>query len=99
MPETTSGAVPLGEDRQTFGGSVRGTELQHDGEVEQGGVSGTTGVCGGLDGRARGLDRPFGWLGREHEATIDSRRTDIHLRLARTPQRSHENEHRLARIA
>ena len=59
------------------------------------------------------VERTFGWLGRfrlmgrEHEATLTSSRSDIHLclthimlrRLTRPPHRSHENEHRLAHIA
>ncbi len=59
------------------------------------------------------VERTFGWLGRfrllcrEHEATIASSRTDIHLclthimvrRLTRTPKMTPENEHRLAHIA
>ena len=59
------------------------------------------------------VERTFGWLGRyrrlcrEHEATIASSRTDVHLclthimlrRLTRTPKPTYENEHRLAHIA
>jgi len=59
------------------------------------------------------VERTFGWLGRyrlfcrEHEATIDSSRADIHLamthimlrRLTRPPKPIHENEHLLLHIA
>jgi putative transposase len=58
------------------------------------------------------VERTFGWLGRyrlfcrEHEATLASSRTDIHLamthimlrRLTRTPKSVHQNEHLLAHI-
>jgi len=59
------------------------------------------------------VERTFGWLGRyrlfcrEHEATIDSSRADVHLamshlmlrRLTRPPKTKHQNEHLLAPIA
>ena len=59
------------------------------------------------------VERTFGWPGRyrllcrEHEATLASSRTDIHLcltrimlrRLTRTQQARHQNEHLLAHIA
>lgn len=59
------------------------------------------------------VERTFGWLGRyrlfcrEHEATIASSRTDIHLamthimlrRLTRKPKTIHQNEHLLFHIA
>jgi len=59
------------------------------------------------------VERTFGWLGRyrlfsrEHEATLASSRTDIHLtmshimlrRLTRPPTTQHQNEHLLAHIA
>ena len=59
------------------------------------------------------VERTFGWLGRfrrmgrEHEATLTSSRSDVHLclthimlrRLTRPPHQPHENEHRLAHIA
>lgn len=59
------------------------------------------------------VERTFGWIGRyrlfcrEHEATIESSKTDIYLamthimvrRLTRKPKTVHENEHLLAHIA
>lgn len=59
------------------------------------------------------VERAFGWLGRfrllcrEHEATMASSRTDVHLclthimlrRLTKTHTAPHENEHRLSHIA
>lgn len=59
------------------------------------------------------VERTFGWLGRfrllcrEHEATMASSRTDVHLclthimlrRLTKTHTAPHENEHRLSHIA
>jgi len=59
------------------------------------------------------VERTFGWLGRyrlfcrEHEATIASSRTDIHLamshimlrRLTRPPKGVYKYEHLLAHIA